>query len=99
MKIEKIIKRLPTGFVDEAAAMDEKQLRAAIVDADTAIREAELARESDEDLKAAKQHAQDLAAPYGDAVNAQRAKVNYCLHLLEERGELGREPVAEAPTA
>lgn len=95
MKIEKVLKKLPAGFADDAAGMDEEQLRAAIVDADAAVRETEMARDADETLQSAKEHVRDLSSGYRDAITAQRAKVAYCLHLLEERGRLGTEPPAK----
>lgn len=95
MKIEKVIKKLPTGFADEAAGMDETALRAAIVDADASVRETEMARDSDETLAAVREQLKDLSSGYRDAIGAQRAKVAYCLHLLEERGKLGTEGVGK----
>lgn len=97
MKIEKVIKKLPSGFVDEAAGMDEEQLRSAIIDADASVRETEMTRDSDETLAAAKENVKDLSSGYRDAISTQRAKVAYCLHLLEERGKLGTEPPAKKP--
>lgn len=92
MKIEKVIKKLPPGFLEDASGMDEEQLRAAIVESDANIRETETAREGDERLQAAKENVRDLSSGYRDAISAQRAKVSYCLHLLDERGKLGTTP-------
>lgn len=99
MRIEKVIKKLPSGFADEAAGMDEDALRAAIVDADASIRETELVRDGDETLAAAREHLKDLTSGYRDAISTQRAKVSYCLHLLEERGKLGTEGVKKRSRA
>ena len=89
MKIEKVMKKLPPGFADEAGGMDEEQLRGTIVDADTVTRETEMTRDADDRLAAAKENVKDLSSGYRDVITAQRAKVSYCLHLLEERGKLG----------
>lgn len=91
MKIEKLLKKLPTGFQDEADAMDEAALRETIVTAEAQVREVEKSREDDDALAAAREHVKDLAGPYRDAINAQRAKGSYCLHRLEEMGKLGTE--------
>jgi hypothetical protein len=88
MKIEKIIKKLPTGFVDEVGAMKKQQLRDMIIQCETNIRAVELERDSDEKLNGAKELVKDYSGPYRDAMAAQRAKIAYVLHVLEERGEL-----------
>lgn len=86
MNIEKIIKKLPVGFVEDATGMDEERLKAAIIEADSSIRDTERERDNDDKLKGAKELVKDISGPYRDAIGAQRAKVSYCLHLLEERG-------------
>jgi len=87
--IKKIIARLPVGFVEDAAAMDGDALRATIVRAEELVREVEREQGADEKLQGAREIARDLARGYNDAKRAQRAKIAYALHLLEERGESG----------
>lgn len=82
----KVLKALPTGFADEAAAFDEAGLKAAIVKAEGSIQEVDREEEKDDALKAARANAKDLGAAYRDARKAQKAKIKYCLHLLEEKG-------------
>ena len=89
MDIKKIIAKLPTGFVEEAAGLDGDALRAAIVRAEERIRETEREQGQDEKLAGAREIVKDLAGAYNDAKRAQRAKIAYALHLLEERGESG----------
>lgn len=89
MDIKKIIAKLPTGFVEEAAGLDGDALRAAIVRAEERIRETEREQGQDEELAGAREIVKDLAGAYNDAKRAQRAKIAYALHLLEERGESG----------
>ncbi len=89
MDINKIITKLPTGFAEEAAGMDGTQLRAEIIRAETNLREVEMEQKADEKLTGAKEIAKDLVSSYNDARRAQRAKIAYTLHLLDERGELG----------
>lgn len=64
------------------------QLRAEIVKADTALMELEREMKADEKLQGARAIVKDLAAGYNDVKKAQKAKVAYALHLLEDRGEL-----------
>jgi hypothetical protein len=44
---------------------------------------------ADEKLTGARELIKDFMAPYNEAKKAQRAKIAYSLHVLEERGELG----------
>jgi hypothetical protein len=89
MDIKKIIAKLPTGFLDEVAGMDGDQLRAEIIKAETSIREVEMSQKADEKLTGAREIVKDIVGGYNDARKAQRAKIAYTLHVLEERGELG----------
>lgn len=86
MNLEKIKKKLPVGWAEDADAMNESQLRDAIVDASLKTQEAKDARDADEKLAAARLVASEMAAPYRDAIKAQEAKVAYAKHLLEAMG-------------
>ena len=79
-KIEKLIKKLPTGYADDVAGYDD-------VECENNIRTTENEREADSKLAGAKEIVKDLSGPYRDAVSAQRAKIAYLLHMLEERGK------------
>jgi hypothetical protein len=89
LDIKKIIAKLPTGFVDDAMGMDGEQLRAEIIRAETALHEVDKGQKADEKLQGARELVKELVGAYNDAKRAQRAKISYVLHLLEERGELG----------
>lgn len=89
MDIKKIIAKLPVGFVEEAAGMDGAALKATIVRAEELVREVEREQGADEKLSGAREIVKDLSRGYNDAKRAQRAKIAYALHLLEERGESG----------
>jgi hypothetical protein len=89
LDIKKIIAKLPSGYVDEAAGMDGDQLRAEIIKAETSLREVEMGQKADEKLTGARDIVKDIVGSYNDAKKAQRAKIAYTLHLLDERGELG----------
>lgn len=88
MNIEKILKKLPAGFADEIASYNKQRLKDAVLQSETNIRAVEQEREQDEKLKGAKEIVKDLNGPYREAIGAQRAKIAYLLHVLEERGEL-----------
>ncbi len=89
MDINKIISKLPSGYVDDASGMNGDQLRAEIIKAETSLREVDIAQKADEKLTGARDIVKDIVGGYNDAKKAQRAKIAYTLHLLEERGELG----------
>lgn len=89
MDIKKIIAKLPTGFAEDAAGMNGDQLRAAIIAAETSLRTVDQDMKANEKLTGARELVKDFMAPYNEAKKAQRAKIAYALHVLEERGELG----------
>ena len=89
MDLAKIKGKLPTGFADEADAMDEAALRDVIIDAETTISETEAEKKKDEKLAGARQIVKDLSAGYSDVNKAQRAKIAYALHRLDEIGKGG----------
>ncbi|MFO0559507.1 MAG: hypothetical protein U0269_15935 [Polyangiales bacterium] len=89
MDIKKVIAKLPTGYVDEVAGMDGAKLRSEIIQAESNIREILKEQAADEKLAGARELVKDFVGGYNEAKKAQRAKIEYLLHLLEERGELG----------
>jgi hypothetical protein len=89
MDIKKIIAKLPVGYLEDSASMDGDALRAEIIKAETTLREVDLSQKNDEKLSGAREIVKDLVSSYNEAKRAQRAKIAYTLHLLEERGELG----------
>ncbi len=78
--------KLPTGFTDTAAAMSDEELKKVIVDCEGNIYTIDKEKQGDAKLKAAKEIAKEISAPYRDASNAQMAKIKYSLYLLENRG-------------
>jgi len=89
LDIKKIIAKLPVGFAEDAAGMDGDQLRAEIIKAETSLRQVDQEMKADEKLTGAKELVKDFSGAYNEAKKAQRAKIAYALHVLEERGQLG----------
>jgi hypothetical protein len=89
MDIKKIIAKLPVGYAEDCAGYDGDRLRAEIIRAETNLRTVEQEMKADEKLTGARELIKDFMAPYNEAKKAQRAKIAYSLHVLEERGELG----------
>ncbi|CAM6005616.1 unnamed protein product [Sphagnum balticum] len=83
---EKWAKKLPTGFQDEAAALDEVGLKKIIVECEGNLYTIDKEKAADVKLTAAKELMKDLSGAYRDAVGAQNAKIKYALFLLEGRG-------------
>lgn len=88
MDLKKIIAKLPTGYVDEVNGASPERLKAEVIRAETNIKSVEQERAEDDKLAGAKELVKDLAGPYRDAINAQRAKISYLMHLLGEAGSL-----------
>jgi hypothetical protein len=89
LDIKKVIAKLPAGYVDEVAGMDGARLRAEIIQAESNLREILREQAADEKLAGARELVKEFLSAYNEAKKAQRAKIEYLLHLLEERGELG----------
>lgn len=86
-KIERTIAKLPTGFAEDMGGADEAQLRQEILKAVDAIAETKAERDADDKLNGAKELVKELSGAYTDALTAQNAKIDYCKHLLAERGK------------
>lgn len=84
---EKLLKRLPTGYAEDISGADEAALRQEILKAVDAIAETRAERERDDKLNGAKAMVKDLGAGYTEALKAQNAKIDYCKHVLTERGK------------
>jgi hypothetical protein len=85
--IDKLLHRLPTGYAEDIATADEAALRQEILKAVDALAETRAERERDEKLNGAKALVKDLGSGYADALKAQAAKIDYCKHLLTQRGK------------
>ncbi len=85
---KKILRKLPTGYRDDAATFSDERLRAEVLQAETNIKRVEGEKTEDERLSGAKELVKDLSRPYSDAIAAQRAKISYVMYLLAEKGQL-----------
>jgi hypothetical protein len=82
---DKWLKKIP-DWKEVADAMDENQLKKAIVDCEGNIYVIEKEKSADVKLKAAKEIVKDHSAPYNEAKAVQTAKIKYALYLLENKG-------------
>lgn len=87
-KLEKLMKKLPVGWAEEAEGMSEKQLRDVIVDSENNLRNAKAELEANEKYQELKNALAEVRGPASDAVKAQKAKIEYALHLLEKSGKI-----------
>lgn len=86
MDIKKIIKQLPTGFVEEAAGLDEAGLQEVILGSTANLAQVDKEQQADQKLNGAREIVKDIMGGYNDAKKAQKAKIAYALHLLAEKG-------------
>ncbi len=86
-----VLKKLPSGFADDAARMSVEELRDCIVESENNLRNVRNEMQQNEKLQGALSLIKDLKTPYNDARKAQQAKIQYCLRLLEEQGHLTDE--------
>jgi predicted component of type VI protein secretion system len=84
----KLIKKLPTGFQEECDSYNEKQLRDCIVESTHNLQTAVDELKSKEEYKKLRTQWKELNEPIRDIKAAQKSKVSYCLHRLEQLGKL-----------
>ena len=77
-----------SGFIDEADALDVEQLKAEIIAAEKNIYIVDKDKEENSKLKDLKEQLKEISGSYSDAKKYQTAKMQYCLHLLESKGEI-----------
>lgn len=83
---EKWLKKLPTGFAEDADAMDVDGLKRVVVECENNAYNIEKEKEADPKYNAAKELAKDLSLPYREAKTAQMMKIKYCIYLLQGKG-------------
>ena len=84
----KLIKKLPAKFQEEADAMKESELRDCIVQSEVNLKNEIAKFEDDDHFQKLKVAYKEAAGPLADAKKAQKAKIAYCLHLLEQKGKI-----------
>lgn len=83
-KYYKLIKDSP--FIEEAESSSLEDLKAKIVKSEEKIYNIHKAKESDEHLNAAKNQVKEFSKAYREAEQYEKAKVNFCLYVMESRG-------------
>lgn len=73
--------------LDDLHNLEEDELKSLISTSAQNIVETERARDADEDLMRKREAAKLAAAPYGDAIKRQKAKIGYAHYLLETMGK------------
>lgn len=81
---DKLISSVGEEVLAEMRQMDSVALNALIAQAELNIREQEMAMKADVELAQAQVCVKGLAAPYKDAVKAQRAKQRVASYLLDQ---------------
>ncbi len=83
---DKWLNKLPEGYTETAEALSTDDLQKEIIKAEGLLADEEKAMEGDLKLQSLKDDIQALSGGYKDAMNCQRAKTRYCLHLMRLRG-------------
>jgi len=83
-KYYKLIKDSP--FMEEAESCSQEELKAKIVEAEEKMYNIEKAKETDENLIAAKNNLKEYSKAYREASAYEKAKVQFCLYVMESRG-------------
>lgn len=83
-KFYKLIKDSP--FVEEAESASLDDLKAKIVQSEEKIYNIQKAKETDDNLNAAKNQVKEFSKAYREAEQYEKAKVNFCLFVMEQRG-------------
>jgi hypothetical protein len=87
LKLEKQIKKLALqDWANEIQSLSEDEIKKIIVSCDGNAFTIKKQMSEDEKLQAAKEVLKDLASGYKEAIQVQKIKSEYCVHLLECRG-------------
>jgi hypothetical protein len=83
---KKYKKLLNPEFTDNADGLSEEDLKKTILTCEGNLYTIEKEKENDAKLNAALSLAKDYKMPYVEAEKYQKAKIQYCLFLLENKG-------------
>jgi hypothetical protein len=79
---------LPTDFQETAESWSQAEIEKAILKSEAEAAGIQKSMEDDEKLNALKEDVKDLQGGYTDVLKRERAKIDYCLHVLEGRGNI-----------
>lgn len=80
--------KLPDGFEDTVASLASEDVKDKILKCEETLMTIEKEMDADEKLAALKESVKDLAGGYREAMNCEKAKIKYLMHLRAERGEI-----------
>jgi len=86
-KLSKITKLLGKTCIVDMDVMSDQDLKNLIAQAEGSIKSAGDELEANERYREMKECLKDLTASYGEVKKRQKAKIEYCLHMLEEQGK------------
>lgn len=84
--VEKLLKKLPTEFIDAIDQMNTDEIKARILTCEGHLFDIQNALENNEKLLKAREEVKSLAGPYRESKNEEMSKIKYCLYILETRG-------------
>lgn len=88
-QLETKVSGLPGGqeFIDSVNSLTPEELEKRIVEMQKSLRDSEEHKESNEELRTARELVSELSGPYNDFKKAVGLKTKYILKLLVEQGE------------
>lgn len=73
-------------FIDSINSMDTDDIKKKVLETEGHIYEIDQSKQNDEALAKAREHSKELNAPYLESLGIERAKLQYLLFSLEQRG-------------
>lgn len=87
---ERLIKKLPDGFIDNVLAMDTDDIKKKIILHEGNIFNIENDLETNEKIVSAKEELKEMISPYRETKASEMAAIKFCIFTMQERGmEIG----------
>ncbi len=84
---EKFYKKLKgLSFMDDTDSKSEEEIKKEIVSSEERLYNLDKEMEEDVNLQKAKDEVKLLTSAYREVVNIEKAKIKYCLYVMESRG-------------
>lgn len=87
---EKLNKKLPEGFTDNVNSMDTDEIKKLILLSEGNIYNIQGDLDTNEKILEMKENLKEAVSPYREGMAGEKAKIVYCLWVMQERGmEIG----------
>lgn len=86
-KLKKVKKALPVPFLDSVNTASTEELKSIIASCAVDVVQLQNQQDTDAQSLALKQQLEDINGGYKDTRKVLNAKIEWCVHLLESRGD------------